>query len=324
MKSDYFVIGPRFELNAVLNLEGSEIYTFPCTFEITQDRNLIGHITAKLDSNKISMYLESLISLETEELAEIYRLFARICIRLGRHHLKLVLNVTDDQAELKNILLQDGFVPVAEGLLERSVEPFVLSPELKGDSMEDVYKDLFYTPWNFVPREWDVLDMLSGQTLLLNYTLLDLGCGVGKNAVALEGLGYKVFGIDISPSAIKRCQRLLNNPERFIVGAVTNLPYSDETFDIVLDIGCLHCLQKEQMSQAVFEIQRVLKENGKLYSRIFKPRSQEWIEAQPFKVNRFGLNTSEVLDLLQDYFVIEICKQEAHMTYVCCQKKGIA
>lgn len=322
MKNDYFVVGPRFELSATLNV-GDKERIFPCTFDITRDREQIGHITARLDNNRIWMSLEISTSFETEELAEVYRLFSRICIRLGRHQFKLVIQVTKDQSELKNLLLQDDFIPVAEGLLERSSDPFVLPSGSKGDSMEDVYQDLLYTPWNFVPREWDVLEMLGGQTSSPSGTLLDLGCGVGKNAILLEDQGYKVFGIDISPTAIQRCQRFVSHPERFVVGSVTQLPYPDETFDVVLDVGCLHCLPKEEMSETVAEIQRVLKENGRLYSRIFKPRPQGWLEDQPFKVNNFGFETSEVFSLLHSLFDIEICRPEANMTYVCCRKRRV-
>ncbi|SDY10769.1 class I SAM-dependent methyltransferase [Thermoactinomyces sp. DSM 45892] len=321
MKSDYFVVGPHFELTASLNVEDNE-HIFPCTFDLTRDREHIGHLTARLDNNKIWMSLKTSTSFETEELAEVYRLFSRICIRLGRHQFKLVIQVTDDQVELKDLLSQDNFIPITEELLERSSDPFVLPPGSKGDSMEDVYRDLLYTPWNFVPREWDVLEMLGEHTLSPSHTLLDLGCGVGKNAILLEDLGYKVFGIDISPTAIKRCQRFVSHPERFVVGSVTHLPYPNEAFDVVLDVGCLHCLPKEEMSTTVVEIQRVLRENGKLYSRIFKPRPQEWLEDQPFKVDDFGLETSEVFSLLQSLFDIEICRPEANMTYVCCRKKG--
>jgi SAM-dependent methyltransferase len=73
-------------------------------------------------------------------------------------------------------------------------------------------------------------------------TLLDIGCGGGKNVVNLKG-EFRVTGLDLSAAMLGQAQEL--NPEcRFIRGDMRTFRLG-ETFDVVLmddALSCMNCL----------------------------------------------------------------------------------
>ena len=185
--------------------------------------------------------------------------------------------------------------------------------------MEKVHHHLLDIPWNFTPIDVDGFEPLIN-TNDKKGTILDLGAGFGRNAMFLEQHGYDVHGIDISSSAIKRCKNLVSNPEKFHVSCATQLPFAKETFHYVVDIGCIHCLQDNEVSVAIDEIYRVLKPKGVIYSRIFKPRSAKWLSVQPFKTSKFGYTTEQVLQFFQNGFQANIWKQHSDINYIFAKK----
>lgn len=101
--------------------------------------------------------------------------------------------------------------------------------------------------------------------------VLDVGCGFG---VALREYGtsrrIRAAGIDYSERMIEAAQRTLEQtaPElevELCAASVTDLPYDDETFDVVTSHRCLMALLVwERQQQALREIHRVLKPGGTL------------------------------------------------------------
>ena len=94
---------------------------------------------------------------------------------------------------------------------------------------------------------------------------LDVGCGTGWAVrEAAKHLGSGVgCGIDISPKMVEKARRLsggLHNVE-FLTANAERIPYSDDTFDYVLCTCSFH--HYSAPDQALSEIRRVLKKNGK-------------------------------------------------------------
>ncbi len=99
--------------------------------------------------------------------------------------------------------------------------------------------------------------------------VLELGCGDGANALWLTEMGYEVSGVDIAPFAIEWARekaRVRNLSIDFQVGDVLNLSqYTDNTFDIVLDGHCLHCIIGDDRALCLNSALRVLKPGGVLH-----------------------------------------------------------
>ena len=90
-------------------------------------------------------------------------------------------------------------------------------------------------------------------------TLLDVGCGKGFMLYDLKRYikGINVMGLDISTYAINNS--LEDIKSNLIIGNATNLPFSDNSFDVVVSINTIHNLNKKDCAIALKEIQRVTK-----------------------------------------------------------------
>lgn len=98
---------------------------------------------------------------------------------------------------------------------------------------------------------------------------LELGCGMGQNALMFARKGYEVHGIDISASAVGYANETAVDQgyaANFVVGCVTDLSgYENDSFDIVLDGNCLHCIIGEDRGVVLAEVARVLRPGGLFY-----------------------------------------------------------
>ena len=167
----------------------------------------------------------------------------------------------------------------------------------KAKAPHEIYRDPFTVPWNFVPAEMEIYaDLLTRPHL----SVLDVGCGYGKNALWLLRAGHDVVGLDISTEAVQRCRDLLGHRGTFLVGDVAcGLPH--EGFDVALDVGCLHCMPADRRPSAVEQLRRCISPTGVLRTRIFKPRPDGWLRRQPFVASSFGLADDEVAALFQTW-----------------------
>lgn len=95
---------------------------------------------------------------------------------------------------------------------------------------------------------------------------LDLGCGSGPTAHFLDDLGFKVVGIDVSPTAIELAKAMsaeFNRKIDYVCGDVTALEQFGPVFDLVYDSHCLHCIVSEGDRLKTFKaIQRSLAPGG--------------------------------------------------------------
>jgi Methylase involved in ubiquinone/menaquinone biosynthesis len=97
-------------------------------------------------------------------------------------------------------------------------------------------------------------------------TILDLGCGEGRNLRAIKESGYEsIIAIDQSPSALDiiRNRYGLQDDQLFCCNIASGLPMLDAaSIDVVVCWGLMHYLAKP--IETLKEISRVLKNSGKL------------------------------------------------------------
>lgn len=97
--------------------------------------------------------------------------------------------------------------------------------------------------------------------------ILDVGCGVGRHLVYLGGRGYRVAGVDISPSGIRLSQEACAQRQIAAdvrVSEMATLPWADMTFDAALSTAAIHHQLRTSIVQTLAEIWRVLKPGGLL------------------------------------------------------------
>jgi len=94
-------------------------------------------------------------------------------------------------------------------------------------------------------------------------SVLDLGCGGGRTTIPLFEMGYKIEGIDIAENLINALKK--KKPAvKAIVGDAMDMPYKDNTFDIVIfshnSLDCMYPYSARK--KTLKEINRVLKNGG--------------------------------------------------------------
>ena len=102
-----------------------------------------------------------------------------------------------------------------------------------------------------------------------NEAVLDVGCGTGTLALAIaeSAPAATVTGIDPSPEMVERAQGKAAKERRhltFQVAVVEDLPFGNESFDLVTSSLMWHHLTPELKQKAVAEVRRVLKPGGRL------------------------------------------------------------
>lgn len=109
----------------------------------------------------------------------------------------------------------------------------------------------------------------------INQSILDAGCGSGRNLIYFLRNGYEVFAVDENPHAVEQVRLLANalNPnlsnDNFQVSAVENVPFPDERFDAVMSSAVLHFAENEtHFYRMLEEMWRVLKSGGLFFARL--------------------------------------------------------
>lgn len=98
-----------------------------------------------------------------------------------------------------------------------------------------------------------------------NLNILDVGTGTGFLALIFAEMGHNVTGIDISRHMLEKSR---NNADKlrlnvdFMHGDAENLPFDDDTFDIVVNRYLLWTMPNPEL--AIDEWSRVVKSGGKL------------------------------------------------------------
>jgi SAM-dependent methyltransferase len=106
-------------------------------------------------------------------------------------------------------------------------------------------------------------------------SILDAGCGGGRNLVYFLRHGYEVYGVDQNAGAVAQVRRLASslNPaipaDNFIVSDVEEMPFPRGRFDAVISSAVLHFARDEQhFNRMLDEMWRVLSPGGLLFARL--------------------------------------------------------
>ena len=120
-----------------------------------------------------------------------------------------------------------------------------------------------------------LFDQLLKGRLYPPMSILDAGCGGGRNLIYFLKNGFTVFGIDASPAAIAQVRTMASDlaphlpAGNFRFEPVEKLTFADGAFDFIICNAVLHFARNEDhWNSMVNELWRVLKKGGVLFSRL--------------------------------------------------------
>jgi len=121
-----------------------------------------------------------------------------------------------------------------------------------------------YGGFSYNPRFWQpvIPTFKDYWNLTESSSVLDVGCAKGFMLHDFKQIipGITVKGLDISAYAIENSMDDIKND--VIVGDAKNLPYNDNSFDVVISINTVHNLEVDECAIALQEIERVSKGNS--------------------------------------------------------------
>jgi ubiquinone/menaquinone biosynthesis C-methylase UbiE len=138
--------------------------------------------------------------------------------------------------------------------------------------------------------------------------VLDLGCGNGRHAIYFAREGMHACGIDISETAIEWARDWATRERvsvEFRVGSVTQLPYPDAHFDVVVSHGVLDHISMNDAKQAVSEVARVLPSGGLFYFDLKSADDSEFGVGEEAETNTFVVTDGFEKGLIQHFFTLD-------------------
>lgn len=104
--------------------------------------------------------------------------------------------------------------------------------------------------------------------------VLELGCGHGRNAAFLAGLGCTVDAVDFSAKAIEWAVERANAagvPVNYQCCSIFDTTFTEGSYDLVYDSGCFHHLPPHRRKDYVELVRRALKPGGSYGLVCFRP-----------------------------------------------------
>lgn len=201
----------------------------------------------------------------------------------------------------------------------------LLKKELLWDEFYQSNKKLEWEN-NDVP-DWTVVNATEKNYLKAG-KVLDIGCGRGRNSLYLAKKGLRVYGIDISNSAIDSARKKdVCKKINFMVSDLLKPSFQNEFFDSIVDVGCFHTVSPKDRKRYLSEISRILKPEGDFLLRCFSENSLSTLHSfdrANFFLTLHSISKKEILKIFSPKFKIKyikgLCwrniKQEEHFKLV--------
>jgi len=131
------------------------------------------------------------------------------------------------------------------------------------------FRKLAFTFWYTRKPPWDTNQIPSELLAFINSNLpgraLDLGCGTGTNVIALAKSGWDATGIDFIYKAIRVARKKADESgvtAKFKRMDVTRIHKLKDHFDLILDMGCYHSLDRNGMQKYRRGLKNLLAPDG--------------------------------------------------------------
>ncbi len=133
--------------------------------------------------------------------------------------------------------------------------------------MSDHYADGTYRWWHLSGPSPELVQALAdGWLPAAGGRALDVGCGLGSEAVHLHRAGWSVIGLDLSAVALRTAAERNPGPA-YLRADLLHAPLRSASADACVDRGCFHYLAAGDRPGYAAELRRVLRPGGRLLLR---------------------------------------------------------
>lgn len=175
--------------------------------------------------------------------------------------------------------------------------------------------------WTHIPYHQIAFDMIP--SIEPNSIILDIGSGRGVWAFKLIDHGFRVIGLDYVQSIVDKVNNDIKlhayaERARFVHGIAADLPFTDESFSMVTDIGVLQHLPQPEWALYLSELRRVVAPGGYVLSVTLSAETPRFLGFTPKMNNqspytKFGVSyyffSDEQLNILFAQYGFSVVSQ---------------
>jgi len=161
---------------------------------------------------------------------------------------------------------------------------------------------------------WELMDQSHWQTVADEFipvalrwkekrkrSVLDLGCGIGRNTLFLAELGFNVTAVDLSEAGIKKLEleaakTELTNNVRTVVCDMLKLPFKPKEFDCVLAFHSVYHTDFNGLRSVITTISRILKDDGELYITFNSKQNPDFKKPSNISINDHTIIKTEGIE----------------------------
>ncbi|WP_281778141.1 class I SAM-dependent methyltransferase [Croceibacter atlanticus] len=171
-------------------------------------------------------------------------------------------------------------------------------------------KEMNYTETQAILGKVDIylIDQILKNRYATDDSILDAGCGEGRNLRWFYANNYKIYGIDTDIERLENAKLMYpKSANNFQVGNLDALPYGENEFNHVICSAVLHFAQSEKHFYTMLsELVRVLKPQGTLLIRMGSDIGLDGNipylkESQTNRAGTFYLNRQHIEMISRDY-----------------------